>query len=366
MKGIILIVLLLSFVLFISFIYSQTIIQNSRVENKSDNEIKRKPHITITVKHNPISINKHYPYYKYISNKEVYIKNPLIWSFAYSYNWEKMKLFIISLRKWNYDGDLVIGISDYLYDELKDKIIKYNIKAIIIEDEWPFYSIKNNPYFPINETFIKEKMIEERYYSMNDKWNVYRYSILNMWLLIYGNKYSHIMNLDIRDIIFQDNPFKWNFEDGMYLVDETKYNITLGEEKYNLKWIEVYDGYEKILNERILNSGTIFGSTYYFVKFVNQFTEFMRNNKKVTNEQGTMNYLYHTNYFKEIKFLMNKNEYGIVYTMALDHIYFHEICKFNIKDKILYNADFSKPLIIHQYDRHKHFVELFMEVFADD
>lgn len=79
-----------------------------------------------------------------------------------------------------------------------------------------------------------------------------------------------------------------------------------------------------------------------------------------------MNYLYHINYFKNIKFLLNKNENGIVYTMALDHIYFHEICEFNIKDKILYNSDFTKPLIIHQYDGHLHFVELFMEVFGFD
>lgn len=112
----------------------------------------------------------------------------------------------------------------------KIKIIKYKIKPIIIESEWPFYSIKTNPYFPINESFIKENMIEERYYSMNDKWNVYRYSILNMWLLIYGDKYNDIMNLDNGDIIFQDNPFKWNFEDGMYLVDETKHNMTVGKE----------------------------------------------------------------------------------------------------------------------------------------
>lgn len=359
MKAFFLIILFLCLFLLSSLIYTQILVEDNQIENKKDVIVNKKPKITITVRHFSLPSSPHYPYYKYDPNKQTSVKKPLVWSFGYSYNWERMRLFVKSLRQSGYDGDLVIGISDYLYDELEDKLTKYKIKPIIIEDKWPFYSNKNNKYFPINDSFIKENMIEERYYDWNDKWNVYRFSILNMWLLVYGSIYSHIISIDIRDVVFQGDPFKWNFEDVMYMVDESIHNMTLRDEVYNRRWIEVYDDYEKILNERVLNSGTLFGSSFYFIKFINQFTEFLRNDKHITNEQGTLNYLYHTNYFKDIKFLMNRNEYGLVYTMALDHIYFHEISTFNIRNNILYNKDNTKPLIIHQYDRHRHFVELF-------
>lgn len=79
-----------------------------------------------------------------------------------------MSIFVKSLRKNRYKGDLVIAISSKLYNNLYKNIKKYNILPILIEDEWPFYSSKNI-LFPINITFLKKCMIENRHFILKYK-----------------------------------------------------------------------------------------------------------------------------------------------------------------------------------------------------
>lgn len=290
----------------------------------------------------------YYSYFQYVPNKKNIIKNPVVIGFAVNYNWDKLALFVISLRNSSYKGDFVLGISLNLYNELKPKIEEYNIKPIFIENEWPFYSSKNT-LFPIDRSILNECMIGNRSYS--EKWQIYRISIMNCWLEIYGSKYSHLMSLDVKDIIFQGNPFDWNFEDAMYLVDETKYNMTIQGEIYNRIWVEPYTHSKEILNNKVLNSGTLIGTSNYFIPFIKQYSDFIKINNTMTMEQGTLNYLYYTNYFKNIKFYLNRNEKGIVYSLALDLTHFKHFLKLNITNETLYNEDGTYPLIVHQYNR---------------
>lgn len=290
----------------------------------------------------------HYSYFQYKQSEKLYIKSPVVFGFAGNYKWDKLALFVSSLRKSSYKGDFVLGISLNLYNELKPKIEEYNIKPIFIEDEWPFYSSKNT-LFPIDRNVLNKCMIENRTYDC--KWPIYRVSIMNCWLEIYGSKYSHIISSDVRDVVFQGNPFDWNFEDGMYLVDETKYNMTIQGEMYNRMWVEVYTKSKEVLSNKVLNSGTLIGTSNYFIPFIKQYSDFIKNNNTMTMEQGTLNYLYYTNYFENIKFYLNRNEKGIVYSLALDLTHFKRIVKLKITNETLYNEDGTYPLIVHQYNR---------------
>lgn len=287
------------------------------------------------------------------------VKNPLVWGFAGGYSWEKMELFVVSLRKSGYIGDLVMGISIKSYKHIKDKLKEYKIKPILIEDDWPFYSSENK-LFPIGRSFLKKCSIEKREYG-DKKWNVYRYSVMLCWLLVYGNRYSHIMNLDVRDVVFQGDPFDWNFEDGMYIIDETKNdNLHIKDSVGNLYWVEPYKNYKRIICNKALNSGTILGSRDYFISFVKQFCQFIKDNYVNIAEQGSLNYAYYTGYFKNIKFLMNRNEKGVVLSLALDFLTnINIMIAIDTKNYTMYNEDGTIPLIVHQYDRYKHFVNIF-------
>lgn len=333
----------LLFFLFIRLIITKHEYYNSLKNNK-------------TITHNK---KLYYPYYTYLPSKVSTIKYPLIWGFAVGYSWKKICLFILSLRNNQYKGDLVLAISLMNYKIFLNEFKNFHIKPILLEDEWPFYSSKNE-LFSLNYTFLESCIIEYRRYTF--KWNIYRFSIMYCWLLVYGKKYSHIMSLDVRDVVFQGNPFKWNFEDGLYIADENKRNnYLIKDNRCNLNWIKCYKNYTKIINNKILNVGTILGTVNYFFPFIMQFCQFLKDNYVNTAEQGTFIYTYYTGYFKNINFLMNKNQKGVVLTTGIDLL---EVKKLKIINQTIYNDDGTIPLIIHQYDRYKILTSIYKQKYC--
>lgn len=293
-------------------------------------------------------------YSSYSPHVQCDIKRPLVWGFTVGYNWEKMSLFVLSLRKNGYKGDLVMTILSNMYENLLNRIEEYNILPILIENEWPFYS-SNNLIFPLNSTFLKYCLIGKKNFGQY-KWMVYRHSILFCWLLVYGYKYSHIVSLDVRDVVFQGNPFEWNFEEGLYVVDEIKSNnFFIKDNIYNFKWIQVFKNYNAIKNNKILNAGTIIGSKRYFVSFISQLCQYIIHSHVVTMDQGYMNYAYYTCTFKNIKFFMNRNQRGIVITTHLD---LPAVIKLK-RNNTIFNEDGTIPLIVHQYDRCKNYSKMY-------
>lgn len=296
-----------------------------------------------------------YNYYTYNPFKLIGVKHPLVYAFAVGYRWQGMNIFVSSLRKNGYKGDLVIAISIYDYKYLENKFEQYAIHPILIDNVWPFYSSLNKK-FPINETYLKSCSIEYRNYG-GYKWNIYRYSVLLCWLYVYGNKYTHIISLDIRDVVFQGNPFQWNFEDGLYVVDEKKGDdILIKNNTCNFDWIKMYKNYTKIENNKILNSGVFIGSKDYFLSFISQFCTFIRENYVIVAEQGSFIYAYYTGYFKNIKFFMNRNQNGVVLTTGID---LPEVKKLKKRNSTIFNEDGTIPYIVHQYDRCESFVIMY-------
>lgn len=284
------------------------------------------------------------------------IANPLIFGFAIGYSWETIRLFVISLRNSGYDKDIVLAMNILNYENIKKDLNEYYIETLLIEEAWPFVSSKNEN-FKMDNIFLKECILEKRKYGY--KWAVYRYSILDCFLIKFGENYSHIFSLDIRDVVFQRNPLELYLADGMYLVEETKTDkILLKDNECNLNWLRSYSNYKKIINNKILNSGTVYGSINYFVPFIHQFCHFLKDNYVNTAEQGTLNYIYYSGYFKNINFVLNKNQKDIVLTTGLD---VEEAKLLKIKNYTIYNEDGTIPYIVHQYDRYDKFVTMYKE-----
>lgn len=339
MKRIIIYFCLLFFLLFFILYYPFTTIFDNK--SRSINYIKRN--------------YLFYPYFSYNPSIIKQVKYPLIYGFAAEFKWEDMCVFVSSLRANGYKGDLIIALSITKYKYLQKYFDYFNILPILIENKWPFYSSQNSK-FPINNTVLKKCLIELRNYG-GYKWNIYRYSILYCWLLVYGDKYSHIISSDVRDVAFQGNPFEWNFEDGLYIVDEKKENdLLIKNDDCNLNWIKMYKNYTIIENNKILNSGIFLGSKNYFFSFLSQFCEFLKSNKVIVAEQGSFNYAYYSGYFRDIKFYMNKNQRGIVLTTGID---LTEAIKLDRRNSTIYNEDRTIPLIVHQYDRSKNFTFMY-------
>lgn len=255
----------------------------------------------------------------------------LILTAAIGYNFLQIELFIKSLRKY-YSGEIcfIIGSKDY---ELEKNLVKYNCDII--------------------KTQISKKQIQFR-----------RYEVFSEYLN--GKKFNKILLCDSRDIYFQENPFKFNYEAEINFFLE---DYQLKKCPYNSNWIIKTYGkseFKKISDKTILCSGTILGD----LKKINEYLNIMKNHitkfkyKKRLKyfltfrtdpegrgcDQGHANYIAHSELIKNIKFYSNSK--GPVATVFyLNKIIFD-------KDSKLINELGHPYLIVHQYDkRYDEFIE---------
>lgn len=278
------------------------------------------------------------------------VSAPLIVSLAYGYRWDKLRVFVTSARKSGYDGSIFLFVDlNYTKSSLPYYFKKYNVTPVLVEENWPYYSSQNTQY-PIDRETLNKCMNPERDYTPY-KWVVYRVSLLTCFLREYRKLFSHILYMDCRDILFQWNPFAWNIQPNLYLVEETDANYCIGVDPFDSQWVNPYRDASHVYNCRILNSGSIFGNRKYFFKFIKRFNAFIKHEYISTAEQGTLNFVFYTQNWTHIPILMNRNGYGFALTLAVDLVYRPDDSFFPHTDMYIYNKDGSKPCFVHQYER---------------
>jgi len=167
------------------------------------------------------------------------------------------------------------------------------------------------------------------------------------------NKYNNVLITDIRDVVFQKDPFD-EFHKGLMVFEEDG-NLPLGMEKlYNSMWIEELFGkneLSEVAEFPILCAGTTMGNTDSIIHYLNKFEELIYNSKRIDifgSDQGIHNYLCRM----IIKSLceISKNGEGPVLTMGpslkegVDFLISERGQVINLSSKVI-------PLL-HQYDRH--------------
>lgn len=286
-------------------------------------------------------------YLKYKEKNKSDVKNPLVISIATGYTWERMKIFLISLRNSGYKGKIIIFVKEY-NNTIETNFKKYDITPLFADDTYPYYSKRNKEY-PISSDELKKCMICD--FDYGHKWMLYRHSLFYCFLLKYGHKYSHIFSADVKDIIFQKDPFSWNVDNYLYVVEESSNNLQIKNEFYNYNWIKLFKHYKMVGQCRLLNGGTILGESRLFIEFERRLIIFIEENKKKgIIDQGALESMYYTTDFTDLPIMISRNENGFGITAAIEfahknkRIYPHE-------DNYVYNIDGSKPCFIHQYNR---------------
>jgi hypothetical protein len=248
----------------------------------------------------------------------------LILTAAVGYNFQQIELFIRSLRKY-YSEKIcfIIGYKDF---ELEKYLKKYNCSII--------------------KTKISKKQIQFK-----------RYEIFQKYLK--NSNFNNVLLCDARDIYFQENPFKFNYEGkiNFFLEDHP-----IKECPYNSNWIVKTYGkkeFEKISNKTILCSGTVLGefekikeylnimkshiSKFKYKKRLKYFLTFRTDPEGRGCDQGHANYIVHKELIENIKFY--SNSVGPIATVFyLNKIIFDENSK-------LINELGHPYLLVHQYDK---------------
>ena len=270
------------------------------------------------------------------SNKNLKKKNLIIGAVA-KYNWKKIAPFVKSYSMSNFENcDCIL----FVYNMSRSTIKKIKSYGIIIHKISVKFKYKNiiNFRWKIYEDFLKS--------------NIYKYNL--------------VLSVDVRDIFFQKDPFKYYYNKKSFLgvaIEDGKLS-----ERMNKKWIiRAYgeDLYRTIKNQRIICVGTIWGTIDKFIKFSREMwkrldSEWSLRCKVI--EQAVGNYIiYHDKMFNDC-LIKSGNKDGLIMTVKLTnnkHIYF------DLNDNVL-NMKGEVAAVVHQYDRKPYIVRKVMNKYCPE
>ncbi len=187
-------------------------------------------------------------------------------------------------------------------------------------------------------------------------WNVQssRYLHYRDYLVKNRKKYHWVMLTDVRDVIFQADPFSWDLPSGLHVFEEYP-EVSLGEQTANRNWIEALYGKEELKNLKdypIVCSGVTIGTIDSMISYLNEMSnEIAKKSGPVGFDQGVHNYLVRNNRLSNLH-IHEFNQGPVVHIGIAPR----KIIKSNDSGKILDSADKLVP-VVHQYDRHNDLVE---------
>ena len=257
-------------------------------------------------------------------------KNLLIGAIS-NYNWEKIKIFFTSFKESKFQNcECIIYVSNMSQSTI-DKIESSGCLILQMPKKYDGEPIIN-ARFAIYYDYLKEN----------------------------GDKYNLVFTADVRDVVFQRDVFQFYDSSKPFL------GIALEDgyltEQFNTKWLINgfgEDVYEAIKNERIICSGTVWGTPDKFGEYSKAVWENSKIDKSgtMTPEQGVTNYLiYYKKMFNDC-LIKSFNNDGYVMTIGLTD---NKKIRLDIKLNVL-NFKGEVPAIVHQYDRYPVLVKLINE-----
>jgi len=266
-------------------------------------------------------------------------KKNLILTVMHGYDYPFVEPFIKSLRSSGCAADLVIFISDKVSKTTKRMLKKKGAVLITYNSQYPFIESCKGDF----ENMVSTVTI-----------NNYRFIFYLRYLVENGKDYQNVMLTDIRDVIFQRNPFGEDLKDNIcfFLEDPVQ---TFSYSELNYKWLtDATDACtaSKYVNDTVSCAGVTIGSVNRVIDYLNYIKGKLDFRAELPwgLDQGIHNsYVYN---IKPVGMVLYKNEQPFVYNMGAYQPY-----KLNSKNEVVNKEDQSYQ-IIHQYDRFGELLEL--------
>ena len=187
---------------------------------------------------------------------------------------------------------------------------------------------------------------------------VKRFFIIHQFLKTIPHK--RIMITDIRDVIVQDNPFKFVTENTIMTGIEP---VTNGECNLNSKWIKntfTQSEFEQLKDKLITCAGVTIGSRRAIEQYVNEMIDSIYANiEKIIGMLGADQAIHTKLFYEHLKGVNTRfEENGRGYIATL---HFSKLDEFFLHEGRLFNSDSSQPAVVHQYDRHTDLARYLMD-----
>jgi hypothetical protein len=324
-----------------------------------------------------------------MNNLEASSKN-LVLGVVKGYEFEQIKPFLLSLKNTGYKGDVCLFISklspkthetlkQFSHQNIIDKT--YGFKLTL----YPFkmtpgisipYIIKNGKLiyrelslyhlldiYPFNRvhlllintltSFLTSLNHQPKYIIKANLLKTHlsiisiRFFMYYLYLSEYGKDYDKVLLTDIRDVLFQRDPFEFDFPNGLCCFLE---DVSLRNCEYTSSWLRRAFG-EYIIDEigdrKVSCAGTTMGTRSAIMSYLETLIDYTLKSKlqRFGTDQAVHNYILYKDLVKGVKFYKNCD--GPVFTMSYSK---EENLQFDNQGFLL-NLDGSIINILHQYDR---------------
>ena len=286
----------------------------------------------------------------------------LIIGAATGYKYAEMQYFFSSLKAINFDGDIALLVSDEIDAETKQKLEENGVRLIYAKNNrllftryyaqsrfWKIHYLPHKFLFALLNTGANKLSKLSDYVKRFHLVSGSRYCYYYDFLLYNKELYKAILITDIRDVVFQADPFAEI--KNQKILNFYEQDDTIQENFYTAYWIKNAFGkkvLESIKDKMSICSGTTIGTTGRILDYLEKMITTQASiTKGLTGlggfDQGVHNYLIYNNYFKEFNIV--KNVEGEVVTLqSLQNVVVNgNLQLINKQNKII-------P-VVHQFDR---------------
>jgi hypothetical protein len=263
-------------------------------------------------------------------------KRLLVLGLAYGYKWISLAVFVRSLRTCGYAGDLALFVGETnprTYLELN----RNGVKLIPIRSKYPYHeSLAGCP--GLNRDHLEKSCP-----------HIQRYAMYRMYLHHLRREYDYVMLADVKDVLFQRNPFDFDAGGAEICFFEENRNRAIRDCPLNSRWISEPFGEATLAligSNPILCSGTSIGTSGGVFDYCGAMLECMSRHRivGVGGDQGSHNFLIYTKQIERMRIFPNED--GPVLTLATRT----NSPQFNAQGNLV-NLRGDVPNTVHQYDR---------------
>jgi hypothetical protein len=286
----------------------------------------------------------------------------LIIGAATGYKYEDMKYFFLSLKAIDFTGDVALLVSDKIDTDTRDQLIKQGVILIYIKSTsirfaknyansrlWKIHWLPHKLIFALLNAGKNNIQRLNRYVKIFHLISGSRYCFYYDYLLANRDKYKYILVTDVRDVLFQADPFAHLEQDS--ILNFYQEDDPIKDSFYICYWVKHAFGAKKlepIKDKMGICSGTTIGSVDRMLDYLENM---IATQARITGgltalggfDQGIHNYLIYNNYFPGAQIKING-------TAEVFQLGGSTPTLFNENQELVTSENVVIP-VIHQFDR---------------
>jgi len=274
------------------------------------------------------------------------------------YSFAQLRAFVLSLQRTNFNGDMVLLWNNLDADTRRQleqhgvKLVHFSYRGSGALNSWSRFWPQISRLLRLPVGGVVRAAIYKRILNLA----FVRYLHALDYLESNRGRYRHILLADVRDVIFQDNPFRDPLPGDMVAFQEAPH-MCYGHEPMNDGWLRENYGpatAAALKDQRITCCGTIMGTEAGMIRYLQAFAAEIIRLRSVAHGADTSVHNVLVRQTLAGKIAVADNFQGAVGTINADS------CEFNL-DGLVLDATRKPVPVLHQYDRLPQLAEMLLE-----